>query len=1606
MQAVSANLQAELNKGPLEPRVLVDLYEFYEPDYVPVASSTTPGTDGFDPADAVETFAAQTITWNGIAYRRSVVSRGDVVRNFGEKTNSCSINFSNIDRYVATWAQTQDIEGLFLVIRTVCPTVTDDSIVLFVGRCDKPSDIDKQSFSLSARQDFGNINQELPPRRFTPEDPNGRTPSDPLYEGFRIAHQDGGFGVQVEKPSTGFFGRIFGKTKSVTETRQWSSTDGTPYGSVVPLIVGRCQMELICIFFKDTGYNLGGIWVVGEGRLDTFENVKVHVPSNYLMQGVDDHYGDPGGTLTNALLVTELGGYLSKSAYTIRTMYGSPGDVVEEAPLVTALVRGLRVPTPNSSGVFSVEQWTDNPAYISRFVLTDPRLVNIDSGFMEDPVNYATGLHCDEPLIDDTNDQIIPIASADAAAHGVLFNRYRATGIINTRRVLFNDFADLSIVPELEPGPIEPIDPLDPPAVFPLQRLLRKRYTCNVPITDAMRAVDFLYKVVFPSAKLFLRINKRGKYEIRSEKPSDYSYLRAATAVGATSVLVLDVTPWKSGDLLTGRLLVGFNQITAEVRNVLTAVYSADSNAITLTAAKTGTVTTTASGATLSGGSTTVQASGTVTIGGAPAAGDTITATIAGIAVTITLNADDTTGTAAALLAQWINATPRLSKFIRASWVVGSPTIVTISALYGVLNLDAALLKVHATGIVDPTTAPTVAATAGGTLLPGTHKLAYANANALGQTALTALASIVVTLNQKIDVSALPALPAGITSRNFYSSDQADSAQLKFVANRTDAADFSISDVPLPGAALPPSFNTTAEELLRVAMSFATNSQDVFPVWPASTLLILSDVYLPTVPNGHKYQVTTAGTTGASEPTWPTTAGGTVVNGGVTFTEIGSTVLQQAGLTRSNIVKNSYKWPLGSKQSSVNQSKGSYRDSTNDFVLTPIRVNDRAHQTQVKKIYPHEINCQAIDSLNQTLRILNWDLAKHREGDWFNSLGTGPNGLVLEEGDIICASDDSGGHINVVTRIEELRIKANHEVSINQGRKYSSLMFSDDVGALPITIPSTLRLSVTADSIAEFIDNFPIRESDGLTPGFYVAVSRDLSIEGDWRGWALYADYGDGYVLLTEGDIPAFIGDATDTLDTVTDATVFDTVSEVTFTLKFGPLAPFPEPFSTVTQADLDANPRRNLFLIGNEYVQAATIVVNGNRSYTISDFYRGRFGTDGTELAHGAGERVVYLDGSEKFVEIDPTRVNLPFNYKVVTVNQDVADATAVPFTWTGGTVKPLRYSDPVVTQDATGDYLIAATLNPHPLDPTSGVAEFWVDEDRDAPLTDLKLSLPMVTGTTQAALMASTTGAWDDDEVMIITNHAFKNNVFSNSGAGTGAVGTSIQAIEETFQRFDFEMTCGNLIGNISFPPAPSGFGTGFGAALHMRANPDAPYATPLAAACPLSVEWYLPTDYYDTYPEGTVREVWRTYSTILLTREGIDPGKNGCAIVSNEVVDNSTDKRPGPRYTFLINGKEIAAYQNFKPAGGNKHIVKIAIGDDDLFPLRLTTWCGSTDLFVRNIMYGGAMGKGTTILSVRDQIAAFGSAQTTIYIRLYQTSRYPGIQGTPLDLVMPPP
>lgn len=55
---------------------------------------------------------------------------------------------------------------------------------------------------------------------------------------------------------------------------------------------------------------------------------------------------------------------------------------------------------------------------------------------------------------------------------------------------------------------------------------------------------------------------------------------------------------------------------------------------------------------------------------------------------------------------------------------------------------------------------------------------------------------------------------------------------------------------------------------------------------PRSTAVTVGQTTVPAILNGHMYKCTTAGTTGSSEPTWPTGSGSTVTDGTAVWTEM------------------------------------------------------------------------------------------------------------------------------------------------------------------------------------------------------------------------------------------------------------------------------------------------------------------------------------------------------------------------------------------------------------------------------------------------------------------------------------------------------------------------------------------------------------------------------------------------------------------------------------------------------------------------------------------------------------------------------------------------
>ena len=90
------------------------------------------------------------------------------------------------------------------------------------------------------------------------------------------------------------------------------------------------------------------------------------------------------------------------------------------------------------------------------------------------------------------------------------------------------------------------------------------------------------------------------------------------------------------------------------------------------------------------------------------------------------------------------------------------------------------------------------------------------------------------------------------------------------------------------------------EDLLTIALGQYLDPETTWAMWTPNTAQLLNAIVVPTTPNGRKYKCTVAGIAHATtEPIWPVTAGATVTDGTITWTEDGTTIRVQAAITIS-----------------------------------------------------------------------------------------------------------------------------------------------------------------------------------------------------------------------------------------------------------------------------------------------------------------------------------------------------------------------------------------------------------------------------------------------------------------------------------------------------------------------------------------------------------------------------------------------------------------------------------------------------------------------------------------------------------------------------------
>jgi hypothetical protein len=367
-------------------------------------SDQTPDDDGFDPNDAIQCFAAVAgIEFMGVEYSRLLSKIGNITRKISAEKNTAQVEFSNLTNEISDFEFEHGFEGLIMVIRLISRAQSvdqDTSQILFTGRCEKPTSGNRKSLSVTATWILGGLEVEIPRRKFSKEDQEGRVNTDPEFEGFEFMPQYGAVSYSVRVKRGGILG-FFGFKKTVTKTLSYSSHSDLDANRPVPEIFGRSQILLTHIAYVDVGTNIRIRSAACEGPIEDIQNaraVQSLMPlsaTNYL-----ETYGLVGAA--NAIAPTWPGpGNYSRTAGITGQCSNSAVDVDEPAPDIAAVILGRLMTIPDSGGDWVLtDEWTDNASAHTRFVLTSPDYFRLDENWIHDGDFYEAYAFNDQNIID------------------------------------------------------------------------------------------------------------------------------------------------------------------------------------------------------------------------------------------------------------------------------------------------------------------------------------------------------------------------------------------------------------------------------------------------------------------------------------------------------------------------------------------------------------------------------------------------------------------------------------------------------------------------------------------------------------------------------------------------------------------------------------------------------------------------------------------------------------------------------------------------------------------------------------------------------------------------------------------------------------------------------------------------------------------------------------------------------------------------------------------------------------------------------------------------------------------------------------------------------
>lgn len=373
--------------------------------------------------------------------------------------------------------------------------------------------------------------------------------------------------------------------------------------------------------------------------------------------------------------------------------------------------------------------------------------------------------------------------------------------------------------------------------------------------------------------------------------------------------------------------------------------------------------------------------------------------------------------------------------------------------------------------------------------------------------------------------------------------------------------------------------------------------------------------------------------------------------------------------------------------------------------------------------------------------------------------------VALEPGDV--HSLDLRG-VTVTARCVSLVAGADRRIDTEWKRDDPSVAVLDDAEGAGSDGQSEDVITVPGLTKGFVLDIPLIRDVDNTAnPVIYLAAAPYSVI--NWTGATILQAVGGTYSEQTAAISPssrATWGYTTDQMPE-TLVSVWDRGSSVNVALQVGTL-------SGCTEGDIDANPQRNLCRIGQELVNFTTATLEGDGSYTLSGFLRGRRGTEWAIGTHATGEEFLLLD-SAVTAEMGLSEVSTIVSFKAVTAGRSDVGVPAIGMVFHGASLKPYAPAH-VYAVKSGSDWIIHGTRR-------TRVGGAWTDGGGTVPLSeaselyeiDLSDGVTQVTKTTTSLPYTWTAAAQATDMGGVVADGDLHGELFQMSDAVGRGWGTS---------------------------------------------------------------------------------------------------------------------------------------------------------------------------------------------------------------------------------------